>query len=68
MSDVIIVALITGIPTLLVTIGGGLGWAVNLLMAQSKETITTLREERDYWRREALECRGTDPHTEGDTP
>jgi hypothetical protein len=59
MTEAIWIALIMGVPTLLASVAGGLAWVINLMTRQSKETIDTLRDERDYWRREALSCRGT---------
>ncbi len=43
--------------TALGVIGGALAWVINLISAQSKDTISTLRDERDYWRTEARDCR-----------
>lgn len=57
METAVWVALITGVPTALGLIGGAMAWAINLITAQSRDTIATLRDERDYWRSEAQACR-----------
>jgi hypothetical protein len=57
MSEGVWVALIMGVPTVLALVGGALAWAINLVSSQSKDTIAALKEERDYWRKEAQDCR-----------
>ena len=57
MSEGVWVALIMGVPTIMGLIGAAMAWAINLVSAQSKDTIAALREERDYWRAEAQACR-----------
>jgi hypothetical protein len=51
------IALIMGCVTLLGAIGTGLARVINLLLSQSKETVVTLKDERDYWRSVAERCR-----------
>ena len=57
MTEGVWIALIMGIPTILATIGGAMAWAIKLVSSQSKDTVASLKEERDYWRSEALACR-----------
>lgn len=37
-------------------IGGGFGFLINLVVAQSKDTIQQLQQDRDYWRERAERC------------
>ena len=38
----------------------GLVRVVTLVLQQSRDTISSLKDERDYWRSEALACRERD--------
>lgn len=56
-SEVIWTALIAGGATIAAALIGAFGVTINLLFSRSKDTITAIERERDYWRTEALDCR-----------
>lgn len=61
MSEPLWIAIITGAFGLLTAvatgIAAGLVRVVNLILDQSRNTITNVQQERDYWKAEAMDCR-----------
>ena len=41
---------------LLTALGGAFGYLITLLQSQSKDTISALTQDRDYWRDRAARC------------
>lgn len=47
-----------GLMTAIATgISAGLVRVVTLVLQQSKDTVTSVQSERDYWREQAMACR-----------
>ena len=72
MSGTELGALMGGAATVLTVVGGGFGYLINLLLSQSKDTVTELKktnadlqEERNQWRARALACESRCPSPPG---
>lgn len=65
MTEAIWTAIIAGGFGLLTAIASGIAVGlvrvVNLVLSQSQSTITALKDERDYWKGEAMACRDAEP-------